>query len=374
MSRPPNSHAPVAHELIADPDTLSRAIERWASSPFLALDTEFIRVDTYYPKLCLVQVRGEHQADLIDATALPASEALLDAIYAPERVKLFHAASQDLEILVRLRGAVPQPIFDTQIAATLLGYGDQIGYAGLIDKRLGITLDKSLSRTDWSRRPLKPAELAYAAADVEHLAEIYPALQEELAQRGRIGWLAEDCVHLCDPAQYRTQPEDAWQRLRGLARLNPREQTIAAALAAWREQEAQRRDRPRKWIVDDDALYRIAQRQPQTRAALEALAVLPPKTAERHGDALLAIVDASLREPERVYALDDEFDETSKRLLKTLQASVAECARTLELPASYLAPRADLARLVRDGGNADIPVLRGWRREVCGARLLELLP
>ena len=275
---------------------------------------------------------------------------------------------------MRLRGEVPQPIFDTQIAATLLGCGDQIGYAGLIEKRLGITLDKSLSRTDWARRPLKPAELAYAAADVDHLAEIYPALQEELVARGRIAWLAEDCVRLCDPAQYRTEPDDAWQRLRGLARLSPREQTIAAALARWREQQAQQRDRPRKWILDDEALYRLAQRQPQTHAALAALAVLPPKTVERHGEVLLATIDAARHEPERSYARDDEFGDAEKRRLKALQARVAERAAALELPASYLAPRADLARLVRDGGNADVNVLRGWRREVCGSGLLELLP
>lgn len=360
--------------MIADPDALSRAIDDWATSPFLALDTEFIRVDTYYPKLCLVQVRGEREAALVDAVTLPDLDALLDALYTPDKVKLFHAAGQDLEILVRLRGAVPQPIFDTQIAATLLGHGDQIGYAALIEKRLGITLDKSLSRTDWARRPLRPAELAYAAADVEHLAAIYPALQDELVARGRIGWLAEDCMRLCDPAQYRTEPADAWQRLRGLARLNPREQTLAAALARWREDEAQRRDRPRKWIIDDDALYRLAQRQPQTRAALEALAVLQPKTVERHGETLLALIDTAMHEPERLYVREDEFGDAEKRLLKALQARVTACAAALALPASYLAPRANLARLVRDGAAADVNVLRGWRREICGARLLELLP
>jgi ribonuclease D len=361
-------------ELIQEPDALLRAVERWSSSPFLALDTEFIRVDTYYPKLCLVQVGDEGATDLVDALAFDALDPLLDAIYAPGRVKLFHAAGQDLEILVRLRGQVPQPLFDTQIAATLLGYGDQIGYAGLIEKRLGITLDKSLSRTDWARRPLRPAELAYAAADVEHLAAIYPALQEELQVQGRIGWLAEDCVRLCDPAQYRTEPDDAWQRLRGLARLPAREQTVAAALARWREQEAQQRDRPRKWILDDDALYRLAQRRPQTQAELESLAVLPPKTAARHGAAVLAVIDAASREPERIHARDDEFDEAGKKRLKALQAKVAERAAALNLPAGYLAPRADLARLVRDGDGADVNVLRGWRREVCGAALLELLP
>lgn len=364
----------MPHTLITEPDALSRAAERWASSPFLALDTEFVRVDTYYPKLCLVQVRDEREAALVDTTALPTLDALLDVLYAPDRVKLFHAAGQDLEILVRLRGAVPQPLFDSQIAATLLGIGDQIGYAGLIEKRLGITLDKSLSRTDWSRRPLRPAELDYAAADVEHLAEIYPALQAELAERGRVGWLAEDCVRMCDPAQYRTEPEDAWERLRGLGRLTAREQTLAAALAQWREAEAQKRDRPRKWILDDEPLYRLAQRQPGTMEALESLQVLPPKTAAKHGAALLELIADAQRQPERLYARDDDFSDADKRQLKHLQETVASCAKTLELPASYLAPRAELARIVRDGGDASVNVLNGWRREVCGARLLELLP
>lgn len=361
-------------DLIQEPDRLLRAVERWSSSPFLALDTEFIRVDTYYPKLCLVQVRDQQTTSLIDALALDTLDPLWDAVYAPAGVKLFHAAGQDLEILVRLRGTVPLPLFDTQIAATLLGYGDQIGYAGLIEKRLGIILDKSLSRTDWARRPLRPAELAYAAADVEHLATIYPALQAELQAQGRIGWLAEDCVRLCDPVQYRTEPDDAWQRLRGLARMSPREQTVAAALACWREQQAQQRDRPRKWILDDDALCRLARRRPRTLAELASLAVLSSKALARHGAALLAVIDAASSTPERVYARDDEFDDAGKKLLKALQAAVAERAAALKLPAGYLAPRADLARLVRDGPGADVDVLRGWRRAVCGEALLELLP
>lgn len=364
----------MTHSLITEPEALAQAVTRWASSNFLAVDTEFVRVDTYYPLLCLVQVRDEQATSLIDATAFADLSALLDALYAPDRVKLFHAPGQDLEILVRLRGGCPSPLFDTQIAATLLGYGDQIGYAGLIEKRLGITLDKSLSRTDWSRRPLRPAELDYAAADVEHLAEIYPALQAELAERERLAWLAEDCTRLCDPAQYQTLPQDAWQRLRGLARLSAREQTVAAALAAWRETEAQQRDRPRKWILDDEPLYRLAQRQPQTQRELEGLNVLPPRTLARHGETMLAVIAAARAEPERLYARDEELDAAAKILLKLLQTVVLTRAQSLGLPASFLAPKADLVRLVRDGASAPINVLRGWRREACGTALLEALP
>ncbi|HEY1077821.1 MAG TPA: ribonuclease D, partial [Fontimonas sp.] len=245
----------MPYQLIDTPDALAAAAARWKTSRFLAVDTEFIRVDTYYPQLCLVQVRDEQASALVDTIALKDLTPLLDALYTPGIVKLFHAAGQDLEILVRLRGSCPQPLFDSQIAATLLGIGDQIGYAGLIEKRVGVTLDKSLSRTNWARRPLTGPEMDYAAADVEYLAQIYPELQAQLAERGRLAWMAEDCARLCEPDQYRTLPADAWQRLKGLARLSPREQTVAAALAAWRETEAQARDRPRKWILDDDAVY-----------------------------------------------------------------------------------------------------------------------
>jgi ribonuclease D len=359
--------------LIATADALAEAVERWRRAPWLTVDTEFVRVDTYHARLCLVQVGDGREAVCIDTLALPDLTPLLDRLYAPGAISVFHAAGQDLEILVRLRGTCPQPLFDTQIAATLLGIGDQIGYAGLVDRRLGIAVDKSLSRTDWARRPLREAELAYAAADVSHLATIYPALQDELAAAGRLGWLAEDCARMCEPAQYVTRPEDAWKRLKGLARMNPREQTVAAALCAWRESEAQLRDRPRKWILDDDAVYRLAERRPQTPAELAALNVLPPKTLERHGERLLAVIAQAADAPERRLVTDEEMDGTQKALLKKLQGLVIDRGTLLNLPASFLAPRADLTELVRRGKDADAQVLRGWRREVCGETLLAAL-
>ncbi|HEX4895240.1 MAG TPA: ribonuclease D [Solimonas sp.] len=356
--------------LIQDDATLRAACDRWAQSAWLCLDTEFVRVDTYHARLCLLQVSDGVTAACVDPLAPLDLNPLLDLIYAPSRIKVLHAPGQDLEILVRLRGHCPQPLFDSQTAATLLGIGDQIGYAGLIEKRLGIVLDKSLSRTDWARRPLREAELAYAVADVSHLATIYAQLQDELAAAGRLAWLAEDCARLCEPAQYQTRPEDAWERLKGLARMNPREQTVAAALADWREREAQARDRPRKWILEDDAIYRMAERRPATLGELEALRVLPPKTLERHGERLLAVVAQASAAPEHLYARDEEFDAAQKQKLKQLQDLVQARASTLNLPASFLAARADLVALVRAGALAQSKVLRGWRREVCGEALL----
>ncbi len=364
---------PMPYTLINTPDALAAAAARWTRSEFLAIDTEFIRVDTYYPQLCLVQVRDSHSSALVDTVALGDLTPLLDTLYAPGIIKLFHAPGQDLEILVRLRGRCPQPLFDTQIAATLLGIGDQIGYAGLIEKRLGITLDKSLSRTNWARRPLTGPEMDYAAADVEYLAQIYPELQAMLVERGRLAWMAEDCARLCEADQYITLPQDAWQRLRGLSRLSAREQTVAAALAAWRETEAQARDRPRKWILDDEPLYRLAQRQPGSEAELSALNVLPPKTLARHSGALLTCIAGALEQPEQRLAVDDELDASAKARLKALQAVVQDRAQALDLPVSYLAPRAELMGLLRLGDQADANVLRGWRKEVCGQALLAAL-
>jgi ribonuclease D len=357
-------------ELIQTPESLAPHLARWAGREWLTVDTEFVRVDTYYPKLCLIQIGDGEQAVCIDTLAFASLDPVLDLLYAPTSIKVFHAVSQDLEILVHLRGACPQPLFDTQIAATLLGIGDQIGYAGLIEKRLGITIDKSLSRTDWARRPLTEPELAYAAADVSHLATVFAALKDELAACGRLAWLAEDCARLSRPASYITRPEDAWQRLRGLARMNAAEQTVAAALAAWRESEAQKRDRPRKWILDDDAIYRMAERQPNSIAQLEALGVLPPKTVERHGETLLEQIAAARAVPAQKLDADEELSSEQKARLRELQNFVQVRAAELRLPPGYLAPRADLVEVLRRGRLAQVPLLGGWRREVCGEALL----
>jgi ribonuclease D len=358
---------------IDTPAQLAEHAARWSQAPWLALDTEFVRVDTYYPKLCLIQVSDTVSHACVDTLALQDPSLLLQTINNGRILSVLHAASQDLEILVQLSGQVPAPLFDTQVAATLLGLGDQIGYAGLVEKRLGLPVDKSLARTDWSRRPLKENEIAYAADDVRHLADMYPALRAELEARGRLTWLEEDCARMHDPAQYQTLPENAWQRLKGMQRLKPQEQVVAARLAAWREAEAQRRNRPRKWIIDDDALYAMATRQPQTAEQLEALKLVPPKTLERRGKDLLEVIAAARAEPPVALAQVEEFTQAQTAMLRKLQEELLNRAKELQLPAPYLASRSDLGKLVRDGGGADINLLKGWRREVAGEVLLKLL-
>ncbi len=358
--------------LIDKPADLQAAIARFANCEWLTVDTEFVRKETYWPRLCLVQVGDGRTEAVLDATRLPDLSPLLDLLMRTDIIKVFHAPSQDLEIFVRLTGGAPTPLFDTQIAASLLGIGDQPGYAALVEKRLGIKVDKSLTRTDWSRRPLSTAELAYAADDVRHLATLYPALRDELASRGRLAWLVEDCERLTRPQRYQVQPARAWERLKGLARLPPAAQHVAAALAAWRETLAEARDRPRKWVLADDALYRIADRQPADAAQLAALQVLPPKTLERQGEELLRLVAETRGSNNAALALDVQLSEPQKARLQKVLTRTREIAAALDIPPALLAPRAEVEALVLQGAEAPVVLLSGWRREVAGEQLLKL--
>ena len=344
------------------------AAERWTRTDWLALDTEFVRETTYFPRLCLVQASDGTDNFCIDAIALDADSLrpMFDAFAGSAATKVFHSASQDLEIFVQHTGACPRPLFDTQLAAALLGDGDQLGYAALVEKRLGVQLDKSLTRTDWARRPLTAAELAYAADDVRWLAELYPRLRDELATRGRLAWLEEDCARLADADRYSTRPEDAWRRLKGLARLPAPAQCAAVALAAWRERVAQTRDRPRKWILDDNALYRIAERIPQTEAQLAELSVLPPKTLARHAAELVAVLAESAATATDVRIGEALLDNAQKARVQALLGQLKQRAESAGVPPSLLATRADVEALVRLNGSADVLLIRGWRREIAG--------
>lgn len=359
--------------LIDTPAACAEAIAALSASPWLTVDTEFVREETYWPQLCLVQVGDGRREFAFDAIRLPDLQPLFALLAEPGRLKVFHAASQDLEIFVHLTGAAPTPMFDTQIAAALLGMGDQLGYAGLVEKRLGAKVDKSLSRTDWTRRPLGAAELAYAEDDVRHLAALYPALREEIDRAGRLSWVEEDSARLAQPERYRVHPEQAWERLKGLGRLPARAQHVGAALAAWRERTAEARNRPRKWILADDVLYRLAERQPGSLDQLVALQALPPKVLERHGEALLGLIAESRSITAPALMRDGLLEPEDKARVQRLAAQVRDVAAELGIPASLIAPRADLETLAFEGAAAGVPVLQGWRRAVVGERLLGLL-
>ena len=358
-------------DLVQTPAALDEHIARWRAAPWLAVDTEFVREETYYAQLCLVQVSDGGTPVLLDALACDPAP-LFAFLFEPGSVKVFHSAGQDLELFVQRGGDCPRPLFDTQVAAALLGHGEQLGYAALVERRLGFTVDKSLSRTDWSKRPLSDAALTYAADDVRHLAVIYPPLRDELAARGRLAWLEAECERLTDPRRYRSDPAGAWRGVRGIGRLAPEAQHVAARLAAWREEEAIRRNRPRRWILDDGAICQLASRRPDTLAALAQVEGLSTRRIERSGEALLALLAAPVAE---TAPLVTEQRESPAQKQKTQLLLEALRTRALEaqIAPTLVATRSDIERLVREGPAAEIPLLNGWRRELLGEELLAKL-
>lgn len=356
---------------IRDPAALQDRIAAWPAGAPVAIDTEFVRERTYYPRLCLIQAEVGGGILLVDALALPDGGALARELASDARRKVVHAARQDIEALLPVTGEPLAPVFDTQQAAALLGFPAQVGYAELVRQLLGVELAKGHARTDWARRPLSPEQLAYAADDVRYLPALADALEARLAAAGRGGWLDEESAGLRDVSLYRVEPDDAWRRLKGLERLDGRAFAAARSLAAWRERRAMARDLPRGWILQDAAILELALARPRTREALARVDGVPPGTAARAADELL---EAIAREPP-----DGRRDEDAAgrpgpeqvKLQKALQKRLAEVAAELAIQPEVLATRRELAALAR--GERDVPALRGWRREVVGEKLVAVL-
>jgi len=354
---------------ITDADTLRTFTQRMRERDWIAVDTEFLRERTYYPKLCLVQIADSEEIGLIDVIAINELSPLADLLYDHSVLKIFHSAEQDLEVLNQRFGGVPAPIFDSQVAAPLVGYDDQMGYARLISGLLHVDLDKAHTRTDWSKRPLPPAALDYAADDVRYLAVAYIALRDELVARERLDWLTPDFEHLADATRFDIDPWQAWRRLRHWHRLKPTQQQILAELAAWREREAMTADRPRKWILSDDAIMDIARGAPADSQALAAIDTVAPKTAGRHGQALLDAAARGLEKPATPLAAPPTRpDGREKRLVKAGMARLEECAATTGIAASAIASRKAIAALV--AGERDTRLLTGWRHHAAGGEVL----
>ncbi len=363
------------HPLLIDTaDGLEHLARALRGSPWLAVDTEFLRERTYHPRLCLVQVATDDLVACIDPLAIDDLDPLWQRLLDPATVVVLHAARQDLELVYHLTGRLPAQVFDTQLAATVLGQGDQVGYARLVKDLLDIDLDKSQTRTDWCRRPLTRAQLDYAADDVRHLRTIYHAQRRQLAELGREDWLTADFAALGDPDAYRPDPRGAWQRVRGQQKLKPRQRAVLRELAAWRERLAEASDRPRRWVMKDDTLLALASQQPRDRGDLERVRGLDAATRDRHGDALLAAIADGRAVPgtdlPRV-PRGPRLDEAQQALADTLMAVVRITGEANAISPSALASRKDLERLV--AGDPDVPVLGGWRERVVGGDLRRLL-
>jgi ribonuclease D len=349
---------------------LKMLCEELRTSKWLALDTEFMRERTYYPQLCLVQIATPDRVACIDVLAVKQLEPLFVLLNNPDIVKVMHSGRQDLEMFFHLTGLVPAPIFDTQLAASFAGLPDQAGYATVVQALLGVTLEKSHTRADWSRRPLAAAVLQYAADDVRYLRDIYQRLKQTLESQGRLEWLEAENVVLTDPATYRPDPETAWQRLHGLQRLNARQFATAKALAAWREQEAMRSNLPRQWIFKDEVLTDLARQRPISTAALTSIRGMQDGLMRKHGDELIALIAAAQgqdkpeKSPERL-SVQDEV------LVDALMAVVRIKGDEAGVSPAQLATRRDLEQLVR--GQRDVDVLKGWRLETAGKALMDFM-
>jgi ribonuclease D len=357
--------------LISDNAALTAFCARMRRERFVAVDTEFMRDRTYWPKLCLVQVAGAEEAVAIDALAPGLDLAPLLDVMADEAVlKVMHAARQDLEIFHRL-GRLPRPFFDTQIAAMVCGFGEEVAYDTLVAKLAKAQLDKSSRFTDWARRPLTDAQVHYALGDVTHLRVIYEKLATRIAEAGRMGWVAEEFEALLDPRLYEPPPEEAWRRLKVRSR-DARFVAIVQALAAWREREARRRDLPRARIIRDDLLMEVAASRPQT---VEQLRSLERVNLDRESAAgVVAAVKSALALPkeelprlEEPVVLPRGIGPTVDllRVLLKLRSEENEVAQRL------VAGSSDLEAIALDDA-ADVPALHGWRREIFGEDALAL--
>ena len=373
----PRTHRPdfPPPTLVSTSADLAALCQRLAGEEFVTVDTEFMRERTYYPELCVVQVAGEREVAIIDAQAEGLDLAPLGELLANTAVtKVFHAARQDIEIFVQLFDAVPTPMFDTQVAAMVAGFGDQVGYDALVSGLTGGSIDKAHRFSDWSIRPLSPAQITYAIADVTYLREVYRRLRARLLADNRLEWVAEEMAVLSDPATYRGDPEAAWERLRPRSN-NRRFLGLLRALAAWREREAQRINIPRQRLLKDETLLEIAATGPSSpEALLRARGVARGFAEGRTGAALLEVVAAAKAVPDSDLPPAPAVRETTRpsaalvALLKVLLAAKSE--------QHHVAPRLvassdDIDRLAGED-SPDIPALHGWRREVFGEDALSL--
>lgn len=357
---------PPAHvATIDEPGALAVFVEAMARRPWIVVDTEFLRERTFYPQLCLVQIADSEQAAVIDVLAIEDLSALTRLLCDAPVTKIFHSAEQDLEVLLHTLGRMPAPLFDTQLAGPLIGLDDQMGYARMIDALLGVSLSKTHTRTDWSRRPLPSGALEYAADDVRYLAVAYPLIVSRLEALGRLAWAQSDAARLSSPTRFEPEIDRAWRRIKAWVHLAPQQQQILAELAAWRERQAIAADRPRRWILSDQTVMAIAERAPETDVALADTPDLPEKTLMRQGEELLAAVARGRARPPVV--LDPDAgppDAHTKRRIKIGMQALDAAARASNIPASAIASRSEVARLV--AGHRDLRLLEGWRAEIAG--------
>jgi ribonuclease D len=360
---------------VTDDDGLRELVARVRTAPAVGIDTEFMREKTYFARLCLIQIATDDVAAIVDPLKIKDLSPLCELFTDDSVVKVFHAGGQDLEIFYRVCGHAMAPVFDTQVAATLAGFPQQVGYGALVHEMLDVKLDKGDSYTDWGKRPLSDTQVEYALNDVRYLPEMFRRLSAQLEDGGRTEWLAADFQRLEDPATYEIVPHEQWRRVKRISSLNRRQLAVAREVAAWRENEAIRRDVPKRWVVGDESIVEIARRMPKTAEELSEIRGVSDKIGKSSVRGLLDAVVVGVEAPE------EELPMLSKRkrlngdvdgAIDLMVALVRLRAREHGVAMPLLASRDDLERLA--GGDRDgNPLLEGWRKKMVGSELVELL-
>jgi len=372
---PALGYIPPTMDLIARTEDLAAACAKLAAAPFIAVDTEFMREQTFWPRLCLVQIASEDTEVLIDSMAQDIDLTPLFDLMVDENVlKVFHSARQDVEIVHHLAGVIPHPIFDTQVAAMVCGFGEAVSYSMLVKRLLGRNLDKTSRFTDWSRRPLSERQLTYAIGDVTYLRDLYPQLRAQLDQSERASWLNEEMGVLTDPATYELHPEQAWKRLKMRIK-TPKALAVLMELAAWREREAQTQDVPRSRVLKDEALYDIAGQAPRTVEDLGSLRSLHNGFARSHrGRAVLEAVAKGLeRDPKTIPPLQrgEPMPPEAQAVVDLLRVLLKATAGRHGVAPKLIATSDELEQIARSD-DADAAALRGWRKKLFGDDALAL--
>lgn len=353
---------------------LEQFCENASRFPALGIDTEFIREKTYYPQLCLVQISIPDSVAIIDPLCIDDLSALKTLLLNPAITKIFHAGRQDQEIFFYLWGELPAPVFDTQLAASMLGIGDQVGYGKLISSEFGQDLDKTQSRTDWAKRPLSEKQLHYAADDVRYLIPLYERQLASLTEQQRMDWISSDFEALSDPTVYTPNLETLWQKVKGLQKLRGAEFAILKELCAWREIEAREKDRPRRHVLSDDALLDLARTKPKSEADMSRLRSLTPGQAQKFGAILLEKVQTGLNTDKANWPKLDKRKPLSieeDAIIDILSAMLKLLAEDYAIHPTRVASRQDLQQLLHRESDAEL--MHGWKHKHFGQAMLHLL-
>jgi len=359
---------------VENEEDLGKLCKQLKGSDWLAVDTEFERIKTYYPELCLIQVANADVAAIIDTIAITNLDTFFEILYDESITKVFHSAHQDLEIFLNLKGSVPTPVFDTQIAAPLLGYAEQIGYAKLVKQISGVELSKAFTRSDWKFRPLNKGQLQYAINDVIYLGLIYVEFVEKLEKLNRSSWLVKDFSALADPDRYQPDPEHVWKKIREAKKLKGEKLAVLQKLAAWREVTARQENRPRNWLIKDDAIVDMAQLLPEDMSELSRIKNLQDRFLNKHGEKLLGIIrKARNNSPEPLVEVirREKLTGQQEAMVDAFSVIVRLQAEIHEMNPNTLASRKELQAFIQ---NQDESVLLSdWRKPLIGDALSEFM-